>query len=92
MFSRDFRRPKRVKFKIYLSFEGAGDRLLWLVLLSCRVPCLLSAFLLCFTALPFKYALFSVLGAFLAGFGVRMYICMGLGFCVDCGAFVCVSG
>ena len=24
MFSRDFRRPKRAKFKIYLSFEGAG--------------------------------------------------------------------
>ena len=33
-------------------------------------------------------ALFRVLKAFLAGFGVRMYVCMGLGFCVDCVAFV----
>ena len=56
---------------------SAGGRLLWLVLLSCRVPRLLSAFLLCFTALPFKYALFRVLRAFLAGFGARMYVCMG---------------
>ena len=24
MFSREFRRPKRAKFKIYLDFEGAG--------------------------------------------------------------------
>ena len=36
---------------------SAGGRLLWLVLLSCRVPRLLSACLLCFTALPFKCAL-----------------------------------
>ena len=43
---------------------SAGGRLLWLVLLSCRVPRLLSAFLLCFTALPFKYALFRVLRGF----------------------------
>ena len=33
-------------------------------------------------------ALFRVLKAFLAGFMVRMYVCMGLGFCVDCGVFV----
>ena len=56
---------------------SAGGRLLWLVLLSCRVPRLLPAFLLSFTALPFKYALFRVLRAFLAGFGVQVYICMG---------------
>ena len=31
MFPRDFRRPKRAKFKIYLSFEGAGLPL-WLSL------------------------------------------------------------
>ena len=37
-------------------------------------------------------ALFRVLRGFLEGFMVRMYICMGLGFCVDCGAFVRVSG
>ena len=33
-------------------------------------------------------ALFRVLKAFLAGFGVRMYVYMGLGFCVACVAFV----
>ena len=53
---------------------------LMLPLFGC-VPSLLSMpfvpFLLCFTALPFKYALFRVLRAFLAGFGVRMYVCMG---------------
>ena len=37
-------------------------------------------------------ALFRVLRGFLAGLGVRMYVCMGLGLCVDCGAFVCVRG
>ena len=57
----------------------------------CSVPflyafCPLSRFpfLLCLSNMP----LFSVLRGFLARFGVRMYICMGLGFCVDCGAFV----
>ena len=46
-----------------------------------------------FTALLFvvslaNMALFRVLRGFLEGFGVRMYVCMGLGFCVACGAFV----
>ena len=44
---------------------------------SVPLPCLLPSFLLCFTALPFKYALFRVLRAFLARFGVRMYVCTG---------------
>ena len=33
-------------------------------------------------------ALFRVLRGFLARFMVRMCVCMGLGFCVDCGVFV----
>lgn len=33
-------------------------------------------------------ALIRVLRGFLEGFGVRMYVCVGLGFCVDCGVFV----
>ena len=33
-------------------------------------------------------ALFRVLRGFLEGFGVWMYVCVGLGFCVDCGVFV----
>lgn len=72
---------------------GVGGRLLWLVLSSCGV---FHAFcpLVCFAcgALHLNMALFRVLRGFLEGFGVRMYIYMGLGFCVDCGAFVCVSG
>ena len=54
----------------------------------CLCPLSRFPFLLCLSNMP----LFGVLGAFLAGFGVRMYVCMGLGFCVDCGAFVCVRG
>ena len=48
----------------------AGGRLLWLVLLSCRVPCLLS--LSCFAcgALHLNMALFRILRGFLEGFGV----------------------
>ena len=63
-------------------------------LVVCSMPfarlCPLSRFpfLLCLSNMP----LFSVFRGFLAGFGVRMYICMGLGFCVDCRAFVCVRG
>ena len=46
--------------------------------------------LVCFAcgALHLNMALFRILRGFLEGFMVRMYICMGLGFCVDCGAFV----
>ena len=51
-------------------------------------PLVCFALLLCLSNMP----LFRVLRAFLEGFGVRMYVCMGLGFCVDCGAFVCVRG
>ena len=57
-------------------------------LLSCRVPRLLSAFLLSFPALPFKYALFRVLRGFLAGFGAFVGVCVAWVLCVDCVAFV----
>ena len=43
-------------------------------------------------ALPAYMALFRILRRFLAGFGVRMCVCMGLVLCVVCRAFVCVSG
>ena len=73
---------------------GAGGALL-LLLFGC-VPSLRPAFcpLSCFAcgALHLNMALFRVFKGFLEGFGVRMYVCMGLGFCVDCGAFVCVRG
>ena len=52
--------------------------------------CPLSCFMLV-TSLA-NMALFRVLRGFLARFGVRMYIYMGLVLCVDCGAFVCVRG
>ena len=41
---------------------------------ACRVAC--------------EYGFISRFKGVLARFGVRMYVCMGLGFCVDCGAFV----
>ena len=43
-------------------------------------------------AMYLKYAFIRVLRGFLAGFGVWMYVCIGLVLCVACGAFVCVSG
>ena len=69
---------------------GAGGALL-LLLFGC-VPSLRPAFcplvcfalLLCLSNMP----LFRVLRGFLEGFGVRMYICIGSGFCVACGVFV----
>ena len=48
----------------------------------CPLPCFACG------ALHLNMALFRVLKAFLAGFGVRICVCMGLGFCVACGAFV----
>ena len=39
-------------------------------------------------AFPLNMALFRVLRAFLEGFGVRMYVYMGLVLCVACVAFV----
>ena len=53
---------------------------------------LLPSLLLCFPALPFKYALISRFKGVLEGFGVRMYVYVGWVLCVDCGAFVCVRG
>ena len=52
----------------------------------CPLPCFACG------ALHLNMALFRVLRGFLEGFMVRMYIYMGLALCVDCGAFVCVSG
>ena len=104
MFSRENRRPKRAKVKYILGFgasvvalslgrwwcpPSAGGALL-LPLFGC-VPSLCPAFAL-FPALLAvslaNMALFRILRAFLEGFGVRMYVCMGWGLCVDCGAFV----
>ena len=48
---------------------------LWVCSVPFSLP--LPSFPLSFPALPFKYALFGVSRAFLAGFGVRMYVCMG---------------
>ena len=55
----------------------AGGRLLWLVLLSCRVPRLLPSFLLCLWCITFEYGSISHFKGVLAGFMVRMYVCMG---------------
>ena len=53
-------------------------------------PFALPLSLSCFVcgALPFKYALISRFKGVLEGFGVRMYVCMGLVLCLDCVAFV----
>ena len=71
---------------------SAGGRLLWLVLLSCRVPCLLSALLLCLWCIALEYGSISRFkGVFSAFWGADEYL-YGFGVCVDCGAFVCVRG
>ena len=63
---------------------------LWVCSAPLPFLCPLSCF--AYGALHLNMALFRFLRGFLEGFMVRMYVCMGLGFCVDCGAFVCVSG
>ena len=70
---------------------GAGGALL-LLLFGC-VPSLCPAFcpLSCFACrVACEYGFISRFKGVLARFGVQMYVCMGLGLCVDCGAFVCV--
>lgn len=103
VFSRDFRRPKRAKVKYILGLGlswcvsscplGAGGALL-LPLFGCvpsLSPCLCP--LSCFACrVACEYGFISRFKGVLAGFGVRMYACIGWGLCVDCGAFVCVSG
>ena len=56
----------------------------------CSAFCPLSRFML--VALLANMALFRVLRGFLAGFVVAVCVCVILVVCVDCGAFVCVSG
>ena len=70
------------------AFEDSGPAIGWLWSSGgvshafCPLPCFACG------ALHLNMALFRVLKAFLAGFGVRICVCMGLGFCVACGAFV----
>ena len=45
-----------------------------------------------FVGLSLKYAFIRVLRAFLARFGVVVWVCVVLVLCVACVAFVCVSG
>ena len=110
MFSRDFRRPKAAKLKIYFNFEGCRASVVLLsssfvvaVVVStggrwsgCRAPGVLRCVFRPFFplsrfacgALHLNMALFRILRGFLAGFGVRMYICLAWVLCVACVAFV----
>ena len=114
MFSRDFARPKRAKFKIYLIFEGAGLPLclsLWggggvhwwqvvgaalaILLTSAKmdkIPSFWSFSRFTSGALSLNIALFRILRAFLRGFSCSVWVCLAWVLCVDCRAFVCVSG
>lgn len=58
-----------------------------LVLWWCA-PRLLPALLHCACRVACEYGSISRFKGFLARFGVRMYVCVGLGFFVDCGVFV----
>ena len=66
---------------VVCSFGGgvpwvAGGRLLWLVLLSCRVPCLLPSFLLCLWCIALEYGFISRFKGVFSGFwGVGVYLC-----------------
>ena len=70
------------------AFEDSGPVIGWLWSSGGALPafCPLVCFVLVVSLA--NMALFRVLRGFLARFGVRMYVCMGLGFCVDCGVFV----
>ena len=69
-------------------FRGPGPAGGWLWSSGRVFPpfCPLSRFV--FGALALNMALFRILRAFLRGFRARMYIRMGRGLCVACGAFV----
>ena len=71
------------------AFEGAGpgpgpgpDRVL---------PSFCPLYRLVLGAFPLKYAFIRVLKAFLAWFGVVVWVCLVLVLCVACVAFVCVN-
>ena len=55
-------------------------------------PLLLVAFLLCVWWDACKYAFISQFRGVLTGFVVLVWVCIALMLCVDCGAFVFVSG
>ena len=67
---------------------GAGGRLLWLVLLSRRVPRLLSSLLLCLWCITLEYGSISRFRGVLEGFGAFVGVCVAWVLCLACVAFV----
>ena len=65
-------------------------RRLALVLWSC-VPSFCPLYRFALGALSLNMVLFRVFRAFLARFGVVVWVCVVLVLCVACGAFVCVN-
>ena len=59
--------------------------------LRCVFRCLCPLFRFALDALPLKYALFRILRAFLARFGVVVWVCLSCVLCVACVAF-CARG
>ena len=62
--------------------------LYWLVSSSGALPAFCPLYCIVLVVSLANMALFRVLRGFLEGFGVRMCVCVGLGFFVDCGVFV----
>ena len=70
------------------AFEDSGPAGGWLWSYSGALPAFCPLYCFACGALHLNMALFRILRGFLARFGVRMYVCVGLGFCVACVAFV----
>ena len=73
-------------------FGASGPAGGWLWSSCCVFPPFVRSLALSLGGLSLNMALFRVLRAFLAGFGVVVWVCVVLVLCVACGAFVCVSG
>ena len=70
------------------AFEDSGPAGGWLWSSGGALPAFCPLYCIVLVVSLANMALFRVLRGFLARFGVRMYVYMGLGFCVACVAFV----
>ena len=70
------------------AFEASGPAGGWLWSYSGALPAFCPLYCIVLVVSLANMALFRVLRGFSGGFMVQMYVCVGLGFCVACVAFV----
>ena len=70
------------------AFEDSGPAGGWLWSSGGALPAFCPLYCIVLVVSLANMALFRVLRGFLAGFGVLVWVCVGLVFCLDCGVFV----